>query len=383
MTKSASLILMLAFLFSIHGGIGKNVDRDRQMLLGVNMHPLQTVYGPETMPQQVRLAKSLGAAVISFDIHWAWLDPNHTPVSGWDAVQLDRIDAFLAQVRNTNIMIAALVTETPCWASSDPEKDCVLGHYDWRYPPENPEDFADFLEVLVSLYKDDINYWIIWGEPNTPYRWVEPDPVAYTDLLKAAYPAIKDVDPDAKVVTGSLAPVDGGGETLSVFDYLAGMYASGAGDYFDLLAYNPYTDGNPPDWYNPTFPAVSFSHSVPMIREIMLANGDSSPIWLTEVGWSTVSESCVNCWVDTLPTTEAEQAEYLENAITIAQDWPYVEALLVYELVDMLVVDSQEQNLEYYFGLFRRDFSPKPAAAAFSAHTLPFRMFLPLLIRAQ
>jgi hypothetical protein len=59
-----------------------------------------------------------------------------------------------------------------------------------------------------------------------------------------------------------------------------------------------------------------------------------------------------------------------------------VEALLVYELIDMLVVDSQEQNLEYYIGLFRRDFSPKPAAAALSAQTLPFRMFLPLLIRA-
>jgi hypothetical protein len=381
MIKTGYLVLLVAVLISAFATPGEMDEQEQHLMLGVNMHPLQTVYAPETIPQQIALASGIGSEILSFDIHWAWLDPNHAPISGWDSVQLERIDSFLAQVRDRNVQIAALVTETPCWASSDPYKNCALGDYDWRYPPANPEDFADFLTVLVDRYQDDVDYWIIWGEPNTPYRWVDPDPADYTNLLKAAYPAIKGIDPDARVISGSLAPVDAGGETPSVFEYLAGMYTSGAADYFDILAYNPYTDGNPPDWYNANFPAVSFSHSVPMIHDVMIANDDSSPIWLTEVGWSTVSEDCVNCWVDTLPTTEAEQADYLDAAITIAEDWPYVEALLVYELIDMQVVNSQEENLEYYFGLFRRDFSSKPAAAAFSTHALPYALHLPLMVK--
>lgn len=378
MNKMVSIVCLLVLILGISGDV---MNTDQQLFLGVNMHPLQDAYLPEKIPEQVQLASSIGVNIISFDIHWAWLDPNHASFSGWDSTQLGWIDSFLAQVREKNVQIAALVTETPCWASSDPNKDCDEGLYEWRYPPADPDDFADFLEVLVGNYGNDIDYWIIWGEPNTPYRWINPDPADYTDLLQSAYQAIKGVNPTAKVISGSLAPVDAGGETLSVFEYLEGMYAHGAKGYFDILAYNPYTDGNSPYWYNPAFPAVSFSHSVPLLRSIMLEYGDSSPIWLTEVGWSTVSESCVNCWVDTLPTTEEEQAEYFGDVITIASGWPYVEAIIVYELIDMLDPYSDEENLEFYFGVFRRDFSAKPIVDTLSAYTLPKKIFLPFLLK--
>lgn len=376
MNKIVSLVCLLGFVLGISCDM---IDGDHQLLLGVNMHPLQDVYLPETTPEQVQLASNIGADIISFDIHWAWLDPNHTAFNGWDQTQINRINHFLSQVHDKNVQIAAVVTETPCWASSDPNKDCDNGSYDWRHPPANPDDFADFLEVLVNIYRDDIDYWIIWGEPNAPYRWINPDPGGYTVLLQAAYQAIKATDSTAKVISGSLAPVDGSGEIPSVFEFLESMYLHGAKGYFDILAFNPYTDGNSPYWYNPAFPAVSFSHSVPLLRSIMLEHGDQSPIWLTEVGWSTVSENCVNCWVDTLPNTEEEQAEYFRDAITIASDWSYVEAFIVYELIDMLDPYSGEENLEFYYGLFRRDFSAKPSVATLSDYSFPNKIFVPLL----
>jgi len=127
MIRSGCWVLLLVVLISAFITPGEMIDPDRHLMLGVNMHPLQTVYAPETMPQQVALARGIGAEILSFDIHWAWLDPNHTPISDWDSDQLDRINAFLAQVLDRNVQIAALVTETPCWASSDPDKDCALG----------------------------------------------------------------------------------------------------------------------------------------------------------------------------------------------------------------------------------------------------------------
>lgn len=374
-----ALLLILTINFESNGHSASNATESNQLRLGVNMHPVQDSYSPNTIFQQVQLARNIGASIIAIDIHWAWLDPNHTAITGWDTTQLNRIDSFVASLANNNMQIVAIVTETPCWASSDPNKNCAVGQYDWKYPPTNPQDFADFLTIFVNRYKGSIKYWGIWGEPNTPYRWINPNATTYTTLLKAAYPAIKAIDSNAIVLSGSLAPYDGSSGIPSVFDYLSGMYAAGAKGYFDILAYNPYTDGNTPTWYNSNFPAVSFSHSVPALRQIMQNNNDSSPIWLTETGWSTVSRNCVDCWVNTLPNTEAEQAEYMVQAINIAKNWQYVEAYIAYELIDTVLPYDNQERLEYHWGLFRKDFTAKPAANQFRDLALPSKVFLPLL----
>ncbi|OQA19684.1 MAG: hypothetical protein BWY63_01682 [Chloroflexi bacterium ADurb.Bin360] len=344
--------------------------------LGVVMHPLQRVYAPELASQQVQLAQSIGAAIIEIDIHWAWVEPHNPGPAGWDFEQLSWLDNFLSEIDGSGRDVVALVTETPCWASTDPNKDCAARRYDKRFPPRNPRDYADFLTHLVGRYGGRIRYWLIWGEPNTPVRWANPDAGAYTALLKAAYQAIKAADPEAVVISGSLAPRD---HEPSVFDYLNEMYAAGAKGYFDILAYNAYTDGNSPTWYHPAFPAVSFSHSVPMIRQIMQAHGDSNPIWLTEVGWSTVPINCEDCWVGTLPNTEAAQAAHMEQAIKIAQSWNYVEAYFAYELVDMIHPPDSRVSVEYHYGLFRKDLTPKPAARRFREMALANRVFLPTI----
>lgn len=350
---------------------GSNLPR-----LGVFMHPMQRVYAPDLASRQVDLARSIGASIVEIDIHWAWIEPGNTGPAGWDREQLGWLEQFLNEIGEHGGDVVALVSETPCWVSADPNRDCASGRYDSRYPSRDPLDYASFLTHLVSRYGDRIKYWLIWGEPNTPIRWANPDASAYTALLRAAYQAVKAADPGAVVISGSLAPRD---NEPSVFDYLNEMYAAGAKGYFDVLAYNAYTDGNSPTWYDPAFPTVSFSHSVPMIRQIMQAHGDSRPIWLTEVGWSTVPVNCEDCWVDTLPNTEAEQGAYTEQAIRIVRSWSYVEAYFAYELVDMIHPPDSRVSVEYHYGLFRKDLTAKPAARQFREMALANRVFLPAI----
>jgi len=82
-----------------------------------------------------------------------------------------------------------------------------------------------------------------------------------------------------------------------------------------------------------------------------------------------------------LPKTESEQAAYMVDMLNIARTWNYVETLVWYELMDMTDPPDQNVNPEYYFGLFRKDFSPKVAVSQLRNIIFPIKVFLPMTIR--
>jgi len=373
---SFCILLMFCVILNTSQARGHAVNTPNHLRVGINMHPTHNSW--QTIPQQVAAAQSISASIIAFDVHWAWIEvwgPNN---ASWSQEQITRIESFLNEIEGTDIELMAIVHEPPCWASSDPAKDCTTLTYNSLYPPANPNDYVTFLSEFVTLYKDQIKNWMIWCEPNSPYRWVNPSPSGYVSLLQPAYLAVKSIDPQAFVISGSLAPWTG---DLNAFEYLQGMYQAGAYGFYDAIAYNPYTDGNTPTWYHPIYPQLSFSYAIPHIHQMMQDHADNSPLWITEIGWSTVSEDCVDCWVDTLPTTEEEQAIYTLEALTIASGWEYVDTFMTYELVDTIARWDELERVEYHFGLFRTDFSPKPAALSYRSFTRPFNLFLPLIVR--
>lgn len=352
--------------------------------LGVNIHPLQDAYNPTTNLEKIQLAQNIGASIVRIDIHWAWIEPFGPGTAIWNQSQVQRLEAFLAAAAARNLTVLALVTETPCWTSTDPDRNCnpAAIKYDWQYPPADPRDLANFMTELVRRYGDIIKYWELWSEPNAPFAWWSvPNPESYVALLRAAYPAIKNVDPNATVIAGDLAPWDGSpAYPVNTLQYLNAMYEAGARDYFDVLSFHPYTDGNEPSWYNPAFPMHSLTKSVPAVRQVMADHGDFKPMWLTEIGWTTVSVCDPDyCWTPTLPTTEAEQAAYLTEAVRMAQSWEYVEAFIWYELIDRGPLTSEE--VEDHFGLFRQDHLAKPAADAFRNVAVPIKVYVPMLFR--
>jgi hypothetical protein len=70
----------------------------------------------------------------------------------------------------------------------------------------------------------------VWNEPNAATFWnPSPDPAAYTQLLQAAYPAIKAADPNGTVIGGVVGWVtDYPGLAISPAKYVQGMYDAGA-----------------------------------------------------------------------------------------------------------------------------------------------------------
>ena len=333
----------------------------RRPLLGVNLHPLQDVYAIYPPDQLLDRTVEAGASVVRIDVHWDWLEWTGPGVDQWDPDQIQRLEAFLDSARRHQVQVLAVVMDTPCWASSDPAKVCgpTDARYNWREPPTNSSDFASFLSRLAWRYRGQIQYWEIWNEPNLPQFWTHPDPVAYADLLRAAYPAIKTADPTAVVLAGALAPIEPGNPGIDTFRFVDAMYAAGALGYFDALSFHPYSNGQPPLLDQPAWRAHSIAQAVPALRAAMLRTGDPRPIWLTEAGWPTASP-CSGCAPEPFLTTEANQATYLADEVRLVSTWDYVAGFIWYELFDR--GPAWAPSPEDHFGLFRHDLTPKPAA---------------------
>jgi hypothetical protein len=207
------------------------------------------------------------------------------------------------------------------------------------YPPKNAKDFGTYASAVAKRYTD-VTYWQIWNEPNNPIFWPSgPDASQYTRLLKAAYGKIKKANPRAQVVLGGIS--------LNDLDYVDELYAAGARKYFDILAVHLYNPAQAPERY--------LSNELEKLHATMARNGDATKsIWLTEIGWYTGTGPDA--------VTGTQQSRYLEQLFTIAKSKPYVGAVFWNTLMDCSQ-GRDAANPEHNFGIFKNNFTPKPAAS--------------------
>ena len=133
--------------------------------------------------------------------------------------------------------------------------------------PRRP--IATFVAYLAQRYGTRLAAIEVWNEPdqsNEAYFAGPEKPQRYAAVLRAAYPAIKQANPNVPVLAGSLVGANG--------VFLRALYAAGIKGYYDGLAVHYYT--------------LTLA-SLRSIHEVQVANGDTKPLWLNEFGWS-------SCW---------------------------------------------------------------------------------------
>ena len=121
-------------------------------------------------------------------------------------------DRLTADAAAAGIRVLLFVDTTPCWASSAPAsvlRRCVpdesgAGH---AWPPSDEGDYAAFAAFLAQRYASTLAAIEIWNEPdqsNQKYFDGPDKPQHYASLVRAAYTAIKQVNPNVPVLAGSL-----------------------------------------------------------------------------------------------------------------------------------------------------------------------------------
>ena len=147
----------------------------------------------------IDVAHDAGARWISLPVSWESLEPQpdsyRTPGgAGTDA--WDELGTRLAYAKSRGMSVEVRLSNAPGWASGR------AGVSDDPPTPANLAAYGDFLTDLASRFGNAIDAYSPWNEPNRTAFWNPPDPDAFTALQKAAYPAIKAVDPSATVLYG-------------------------------------------------------------------------------------------------------------------------------------------------------------------------------------
>jgi hypothetical protein len=296
--------------------------------------------------QTVALMQEAGVRWIRTNISWNAFEPNSK--GSYNSGYISDVDYAVSKARGAGINVLMPVSDgVPYWASGDPNKyiDANGGkHWNVRYRPANWQDYADFFRWAVNHYKPfGVDHYEVWNEPNYAAFWPSGVNAAeYTQMLKAAYPAIKSVDPNAKVLFGGLSSND--------YVFVEQAYAAGAKGYFDVMALHPYTCNASPEsiWYENGRISKDAYPGYREVRASMVARGDAKPIWFTEFGWSTNPNVC--------PATEAKQADWIVRAYRYVEQDPYVEVSLQYNFRDTYFpTDDWNGNL----GMLRKDFTKK------------------------
>jgi polysaccharide biosynthesis protein PslG len=287
--------------------------------------------------REVSRARALHAEIVRVGIPWSILEAQGQGQLEPKAVAYT--DRLMADAAADKIKVIALVDSTPCWASSAPASilgRCVAGRFGKAntWPPSQPASYATFVAFLARRYGPSLAAIEVWNEPdqaNEAYFAGPNKAQRYAALLRAAYPAIKQADPSVPVLAGSLVGYDG--------VFLKALYAAGIKGYYDGLAVHFYT--------------LTLA-SLRQFRQAQLSDGDQTPLWLDEFGWS-------SCWPqykiqqEQACVTPRVQAQNITNLFKSLARTPYIAADLIYELQG-----SKQEN----FGMLNEKGARKPAFEA-------------------
>lgn len=353
-----SLLLALCGLAALaQSGLSakaRAVPTQSPLLGGVNILGLDGSASSAAVDRAIAQARALHAKVVRTNVAWSAFEPSAQ--GQIDAGSLATADRLMSDARAAGIRVIMSVDNTPCWASSAPSSilaRCTPGHESEAnaWPPANAADYGAFLAYLARRYGPQLAAIEVWNEPdqaNEDYL-AGPDKAEHDAALqRAAYPAIKAVDPSLPVLAGSLVGSNGA--------FLRALYAAGIKGYYDGLAVH---------YYNLTLASLR------SIREVQLENGDTKPLWLNEFGWS-------SCWPghsieqEQACVTPRTQALNLRDLYRELARTPYVAAAVVYKLGD-----SADED----FGVTSASGARKPAFAALaSALSSPFGPISPITL---
>ena len=282
----------------------------------------------------------------------------------WGKSAWEKYDHIVELAERYGLGLIVRLSNPPAWSRADGDARGSLA------PPDDFDDFGDFVYTVVSRYRGRIRYYQIWNEPNIYPEWGEQavNPEAYTELLKVAYRRAKEADPEVVIISGALAAtVELGPRNLNDFIFLQRMYDAGARDYFDIMAVQGYGLWSGPTDRRMRPQVVNFPRLL-YIRDIMVKNGDAhKPIWVSEMNWNAIPPD------HPAPpiygrVSEEQQARYAVLAYQRAQqEWPWVGVVNFWFF--KRPSDAERDQAWYWFRMVEPDFTPLPVYWALKEYT--------------
>jgi hypothetical protein len=276
--------LLLALLFASNFGSAAPSARAPKGFFGI---------GPQTglTPADLRYMKAGGIESLRLPVPWNGVEPEKG-VQNWTGM-----DEAVALASQAGLRVLPFIYGTPPWLSRDWRRLAVDNAHQraaWR----------SFLRAAVARYGPGGEFWderapgIVTYEPAIPnpipirewqignevnfFYFAYPVSVGrYARLVKLAAPAIRSVDPKAKIILSGLfgEPTARGKRGMDADDFLARLYkVRGIKSRFDGVALHPYA-----------VDAETLEEMIEGLYEVARENRDRPGLYVTEMGWGSES----------------------------------------------------------------------------------------------
>lgn len=278
-----------------------------------------SVVPQKRVDQTLDLAARAGAKIFRVEADWSALEPEAQGKR--DVAAVAALDRLVDAASRRGMRTLLFIDRTPCWASAAPagvRGSCTgpqaNGPEVTRFRPADPETVVPISTFLAARYARRLAAFQVWNEPdqaNEKY-WAGPKKVeSYVAMTRALYAPLKQAAPSVPVLAGSFVGTDG--------RWLKAMYANGAKGYYDGLAVQFYT-----------VPLYGLRTT----RAVQRANGDKTPLWLTEFGFTSCSRPGRTMQLDQRCVTRAGQARGLSDVLSAVRRRPWVAAAIQYDALD-------------------------------------------------
>lgn len=192
-------------------------------------------------------------------------------------------------------------------------------------PPRDPKDYADFIDIMITLYDDYFDWVELWNEPNNiieydftmDYSWN-----TFAEMIgMAAYWAKQK---GKNTLLGGMSPIDP--------NWLQLMIDKGVIQYIDAIGVHGFPGVFDQQW-------SSWNYNLTAVRDVLKKNGLAREIWITEAGFSTWQHD------------EVRQLKEFQEAISANAQRVYWYGLNDLDFRYATVGGFHLDDREYYFGM--------------------------------
>ncbi|HCD32253.1 MAG TPA: hypothetical protein DER01_07580 [Phycisphaerales bacterium] len=291
----------------------------------------------EQIKQAIVELKQLGVQTARTGINWSNLQPKNK--DEWSAFMTKRYDTMINSLSEAGIKNHIILGTSPQWNSSNPEASDF-----WRYMPKDLDALREYVRFVTRRWGKQIDSYEITNEPDLKGFW-KSSIEDYMTWAKVAVEVIREEDPTAVILSGSLTDAGLWGLKGSDSFALQTMIDNGFGKTFDGLAVHTYTP-------QIELAVYQINH---WYSQLVAAGLGHMPIWITETGRSTFTSA------EGVTTTDEDQAESLHRTYSTLTQHPAVEKIFWYNFREKEFAKKKNKPREGGFGLVCEDFSHKPA----------------------
>jgi len=267
--------------------------------------------------------KDSGIKWIRIDLYWSQIEKEK---GKFDYSEIDRIVKYS---RENQLAILGVLSSSPGWSNNNKGRN---------YPPDNLEYWRNFVSVTVSRYKNDIQYWNIWNEPNVKNFFALGKDIFVDEIFLPAAETIRKYSPLSLIAGPELAHlVNQGSEWYFWMKYIL----TECSEYIDIVSHHIYKNTG----VYAIFESLVIGENItPSVKEIIYDSGFSSvPFWITETGW------------DTELFSEEEQGNRYLEFLQEMKKRNYPDKIFFYKIMDDATPEIRP------WGILKSDFTEKPA----------------------